>query len=170
MEIKVEGKKWTVIKEYPKKLREKDLLLCVDEYGIRECFQRFEIEGLKMWSRKRRTDSLTEEDILTIEQEVLKETPRDKIITMFSNVAPNKIRIEIARQRKKHGITTYYKADGKSTGQAVLQYDRNMNFIAKHQSAYTASKKTGDSISSIRTVCNGKTRNTTFIWRWADDQ
>jgi hypothetical protein len=170
VEIKVEGKKWTIIKEYPKKRRKKDLILCVDEYGIRECFQRFEVEGAQDWSRKRRLSNLTEADKEKIGQEVLKETSRNKIIEMFPDVAPNKIREEIGRQRKKYGITTSYDVNGNPLGNPVLQYDQDMNFIAKYPSPYMAHKKTGEGISKIRRACNGNLKNSTFIWRWANDQ
>ena len=84
---------------------------------------------------------------------------------MFPDVSPNRIREELAIQRKKYGITGSYDMNGNPLGNPVLQYDKDMNFIAKYPSPYMAYKKTGVGINKIRSACDGRANNTEFMWR-----
>jgi hypothetical protein len=52
---------------------------------------------------------------------------------------------------------------------AVIQYDKDMNFIAEYESAQAAAKATGTSRSHLCEVCNGNTYRHTangFIWKF----
>ena len=53
MEIIVYGKPWTVVKVYEKKQRERDLFLCKNRYGIKECFQRCDWEDKLMPDKRK---------------------------------------------------------------------------------------------------------------------
>ena len=55
MKKQIKGTWYEVIEVIPKKLPQHDLLICMSEYGFRECFQRCDWEGnLRIDGRKLR--------------------------------------------------------------------------------------------------------------------
>ena len=166
MDIVIENKKWTVIKEYPKKRREKDLILCVDEYGVRECFQRFEVEGTQDWSQKRRLSNLTEEDKELIEREILNRTERRKIYEMLNNKSFQAVQNYIAKVRKKHGI----KAHENAQKRVILQYDAEMNLIGRYYSFAEAAGNSFVEPEGISKCCRGlQSRAGMYYWKFEED-
>ena len=172
MEIEIQGKKWTVIKEYPKKWREKDLFLCVNKYGIKECFQRCQFEMPKEQPVvKRRVEPIRPEMKAEIEELILNGATRNMILNKYKEVAVTPLYELVRDIRKKHNIKSHHLQNDEGAGRAVLQYDHEMNFIAKHPSAYRAQRETDEKEWIIKNMCNKKeVKKSMFVWRWADDQ
>ena len=169
MEIIVYGKPWTVVKVYEKKQRERDLFLCKNRYGIKECFQRCEFAGYEHAPRRRKGD-LSEEDKLKIEEEVKNKRSRDEIYRMFPHASTHKILLEIQKARKKFGYTYKDNSRGGKMGKPVVQYDLDGNFIARYDSVYAAAKALGTSDNAVLYAIKNRRKLGGFIWRREDDQ
>lgn len=167
MEILVDGKVWTVLKVYEKKQREKDVFLCKNKYGIKECFQRCDFE---CEYEPRRKKTLTEDDIKRIEDEVEKKTPKKDIYEMFKDYHQSKVQAAIQSARRKFGYTYHKMYDGRFKGKAVVQYDLKGNILNRYNSTHEAARKTGRAQSIIFKHCRKKMKDKEFIWRWEDDQ
>lgn len=167
MEISVEGKAWTVLKVYEKKQREKDVFLCEDKLGIKECFQRcdFECEYQPRGKKK-----LTKDVIQQIEKEVAKKTPKQKIFEMFQDYHQSKVRAVIKVTRKRLGYSYHETFDGRFVGKRVLQYDLNGNLLNSYNSAAEASRATDTPHSTICKHSRLKMNGDKYIWRYEDDQ
>lgn len=171
MEVEYQGKKWTVIKEYPKKRKEKDLLLCVDKYGIKECFQRCQLSDLPDYRVKKRVAPILPEMRAEIEELILNGATRNMILNKYKDVAVTPLYELVRDIRKKHNIKSHHFQNDEGAGREVLQYDHEMNFIAKYPSAYRAQRETSEKEWIIKNMCNKKeVKKSKFVWRWADDQ
>ena len=172
--IEIKGREYEVLKIYKKKQEEKDMFLCIDlKSGCKECFQRcdiYEVAGRKEINNPPKKGKLTNADMQMIEKELLKKTSRQKIIERFNNVPQNQVIEAIKEKRNELGIVYKQRADGTRTGRPVLQYDRNMNFVARHESTYWAEKATGINSSNIRECCNGKRICAgDFLWKYEEE-
>ncbi len=167
MEITHAGKKWTVLKIYEKKQSEKDLLLCQNKYGIKECFQRCDFD-CRYEPRKKKI--LTEEDIKKIEELVEQKTPRIEIHEIFKDYHSSKVQAVIQKARRKFGYTYREMYDDIFKGRAVIQYDLDGNILNRYNSTHEAARQTGFAQSTICNYCKKRTNGKKFIWRYEDDQ
>ena len=172
--IIVNCREYEVLKIYKMKQEEKDLILCKDlKSGCKECFQRCDIYDLvdrKDVKNLPRRGKLKHVDMQRIKEELLKKTSRQKIIEMFNNVPQSQVVEAIKQKRKELGIEYKQKFDGTKTGKPVLQYDKNMNFIARHESVYFAEKTTGVYSANIRECCNRKRIYAgDFLWKYEEE-
>lgn len=71
-----------------------------------------------------------------------------------------KIRPEIVEKMRRSQLNN-------KSSMAVVQYDKNMNFVAEYKSTRDASRITGFSSGNISRCCNGKLKTVKgFIWRF----
>ena len=167
MEIEVEGRKWTVLKVYEKKQKEKDLFLCENKYHVKECFQRCDFEGCECIRTTKKP--MTEEIKKQIEAEVQKKTPRREIFTKFSDYHQYKINRIISITRMKLGYREHEPYDIRGNRKAVLQYDLDGNFIARYDSCYAAAKAVGVNQKLLWYSINERKTPKDYIWRYEED-
>ncbi len=148
------------------------MLLCVDEYGIRECFQRCQLNIPKEYTPvvKRRAAPIEPEMKAEIEELILNGATRNMILDRYKHVAVTPLYELVRDIRKKHNIKNHHLQNDEGAGREVMQYDHEMNFIAKYPSAYRAQRETGEKEWVIKCVCNKKyVKKSKFMWRRADE-
>ena len=173
--VKCNGHEYEVLQVLKKKKEPQDVLLCREiKTGYKECILRMDIERIPDFRKIAQKGKLTDEDIENIREMLKQGVGRIQIINKYPHIAKFTMVKMIAYLRKELGITYKQWADGEMMVRPVIQYDKNMNEIARFSSCHEAGKAVGATSSDISRCCQGINKTSRkFIWRYeegADDK
>ena len=169
--IKYNGHEYEVLQVLKKKKEPQDVLLCREiKTGYKECILRMDISKLPDFRKTTEKRQLTDEEIESIRNDLKKGVSRLEIIRRYPDVSYNIMSNVIKELRAELGITYSQWQDGRKVRRPVIQYDKDMNEIARYPSYFLAAKAVDTKPSEISRCCQGINRSTKgFIWKHEED-
>lgn len=169
--IKYNGREYEVLQVLKKKKEPQDVLLCREiKTGYKECILRMDISKLPDFRKTTAKRELTDEEVENIRNDLKKGVSRMRIIRQYSDIPYAKICEVIRELRKELGITYSQWSDGRKVRRPVIQYDSEMNEIARFPSYFSAANAVGTKASEIARCCQGVNRTAkNFIWKHEED-